>query len=348
MKTLCAALLSGLVPTESWEPKPTSLVCFMANESTTTSLNDITNPTLVEPVVIYALSEQPGMAIRMCREFNWIGRQATAFVIPTQTSYWGSPNDDGAGVDLEFDGTQGTALSNTQVATGGVTCTPVEYGVAHALTDNVKEDSAIDALELMNLFTNQMLTVLQLALDDDFLALLVSLSNAVGSSGVDLTVAQAIAAQQGLRVRGANADAVAYILDNEQALNLETALQAASTSMAVFAMSADRLIGYTPTGDHGMNTNRQIMTLRGFPAFATGLTDTANAAADVVGAAICPSTAYNDASGATTFGLGWKRLPRFEMQRQAKGRSDDLVMTMRAGSAELQDGSGTAIITDAP
>jgi hypothetical protein len=319
----------------------------MANESTTTSLNDITNPTLVEPVVIMALSEQPGMAIRMCREFNWIGKPATAFVIPTQTSYWGSANDDGAGVDTEFDGTQGTALSNTQVATGGVTCTPAEYGVAHALTDNVKEDSAIDALELMNLFTNQMLTVLQLALDDDFLALLVSLSNSVGSTGVDLTIAQAIAAQQGLRTRGANADAVAFILDNQQALDLETGLQAANAAAAIFALSADRLIGYAPTADHGMGSNRQIMTLRGFPAFATGLTDTANAAADVVGAALCPSTAYNDASGATTFGLGWKRLPRFEMQRQAKGRSDDLVMTMRAGVCELQDGSGTSIITDA-
>jgi hypothetical protein len=348
MKSLSCALLAGIVPTESWEPKPSSLVCYMAAESTTVSMNDTVNPTLVEPVIIMALSEQPGMAVRMCREFNWLDRKATAIVIPTQTSYWGSPNDDGAGVDLEFDGVQGTALGNTQVATGGVTATPVEYGVAHALTDNLAEDSAIDGAELMNLFTSQMLTVLQLALDDDFLALLVSLSNSVGSTGVDLTIAQAIAAQQGLRTRGAVADLVAFILDNEQALNLETAFQATNAAAAIFAMSADRLIGYSPTGDHGMGTNRQVMSLRGFPAFATGLTDTANAAADVVGAALCPSTAVNDASGATTFGMGWKRLPRFEMQRQAKGRSTDLVMTMRAATFELQDGSGTAIITDAP
>lgn len=320
----------------------------MANEITTVTVNDVVNPTLVEPTIIMALSEQPGMAIRMCREFNWIGKPATAFVIPTQTSYWGSPNDDGAGVDLEFDATQGTALSNTGVSTGGVTATPVEYGIAHALTDTVKEDTAIDAFELMNLFTGQMLTVLQLALDDDFLALLVSLSNSVGSSGVDLTIAQGIAAQQGPRVRGTVADALAYIFDNEQALNLETALQATNAAAAIFALSADRLIGYAPTADHGMGSNRQVMSFRGFPAYATGLTDTANAAADVVGACIAPSTAFNDKSGATTFGLGWKRLPRFEMQRQAKGRSDDLVMTMRAATFELQDGSGTAIITDAP
>jgi hypothetical protein len=319
----------------------------MANETTTVSMNDITNAALVEPVIIMALSEQPGIAIKSCREFNAIGKATAALTIPTQTSWWGSANDDGAGVDLEFDGTQGTALGNTQVATGVVTCTAVEYGVAHALTDNVGEDSAIDALSLMNLFTSQMLTVLTLALDDDFLALLVSLSNSVGTSGVDLTIAQMVAAQQGLRTRGTNADAVLYVVDNQQALDLETALQATNAAAAIFALSADRLIGYAPSANHGMDSNRQIMSFRGFPTIATGLTDTANGGADVVGACYCPSTAYNDASGATTFGMVWKRLPRFETQRQAKGRSNDLVMTMRAGTAELQDGSGTAIITDA-
>lgn len=320
----------------------------MANEITTTTMNDITNSALVEPVIIMALSEQPGIAISSCREFNAIGKATSALTIPTQTSYWGSANDRGAGVDTEFDGTQATALSNTAVSTGAVTCTAVEYGVAHQLIDNVNEDSAIDALELMNLFTSQMLTVLTLALDDDFCALFASLSNTVGTSGVDLTVSNMLTAQQGLRTRGANADAVIYVLDNQQATDLDTALSATSSNAAVFALSADRLIGYTPTADHGMGPSRQIASFRGFPVISTGLTDTANAGADVVGACYCPSTAYNDASGATTFAMVWKRLPRFETQRQAKSRGTDLVMTMRAGTAELQDGSGANLTTDAP
>lgn len=320
----------------------------MANETTTTTLDDFTHSSLTEPTVIMALTEQAGFVTRNFREFSAIGKSTNAIKIPTQTAWWGSPDDDGAGVDTEFNGTEGTALSNTAVASGAVTITCAEYGVAAALTDNVGEDSVLDGLEMLNFVTGPMILALGLALDDDGLALLASLSNSVGSTGVDLTLAQTIAAQQGLRTRGVNADAVAYILDNEQALNIETALQSTNAAAAVHALANDRLIGYAPTADHGMGSSRHVMNFRGIPVFTNGMTDTANAAADVVGACFCPSTAFNDASGATTFGYAWKRLPRFETQRQAKGRSTDLVMTMRAGVAELQDGSGTKIVTDAP
>jgi len=319
----------------------------MALETTTTSLNDFTNSSLVEPTVIAALSEQAGFVTRNFREFSAIGKATNAIAIPTQTSWWGTPDDDGAGVDTEFNATEGTALGNTQVASGVVTITCAEYGVAQALTDNVGEDSVLDGMAMLNFVTGPMILALQLALDDDGYALLASLSNSVGSSGTDLSIAQMIAAQQGLRVRGTNADSVAYVLDNQQALDIETALQAANAAAAIFALSADRLIGYAPTSDNGMGASRQVMSFRGIPVYTSGLTDTANASADVVGACFCPTSAYNDASGATTFGYAWKRLPRFETQRQAKGRSTDLVMTMRAGVAELQDGSGTKIVTDA-
>lgn len=317
----------------------------MANEITTTTLDDLTNATLVEPVIIYALSEQPGLW-RLCREFNLIGKPTLAAKIPTETSWWGSADDDGASVDTEFDGTQATALSNTSTSTGSVTCTPAEYGVAHALTDNVAEDSV--PIEFITQQSMRMLHVLSLAMDDDFIALFASLSNSVGTTTVDLTVSQMIAAQQGIRTRGAVADAICYVLDNQQAFDVETALSGANAAAAIYALAADRLINYAPTADNGMGASRQVMTFRGAPVFATGLTDTANAGADVVGACFCPSTANNDSTGATTFGMAWKRLPRFETQRQAKLRATDLVMTCRAGFVELQDGSGTKIVTDAP
>lgn len=317
----------------------------MANEITTTTLDDLTNASLVQPVLIYALSEQPGIAMRMCREFNLIGQPTLAAKIPTETSWWGSANDDGAGVATAFNGTEATALSNTAVSTGSVTCTPAEYGVAHALTDNVGEDTV--AIDVVDHVMMRDLHVLTLAHDDDFLALLASLSQVVGTSGVDLTIVQLVAAQTGIRTRGAVADRVEYILDNQQASDIEAALLATNAAAAIYALSADRLIGYTPASDQGMSTNRQIMSFRGMPVTSTGLTDTANAGADVVGACICATSAVNDASGATTFGMAWKRLPRFETQRQAKLRGTDLVMTERVGFVELQDGSGTGIVTDA-
>lgn len=315
----------------------------MASEITTTTLDDLTNATLVEPVIIHALSEQPGL-YRFCREFNLIGKPALAAKIPTETSWWGSADDDGVGIDTEFNATEATALSNTAVSTGSVTCTPAEYGVAHAITDNVAEDSV--PIEFVTGQSMRMLHVLSLAMDDDFLALFAGLSNSVGTTTVDITVAQLIAAQQGLRTRGAVADALVYILDNQQVLDIETALIAGTGVQ--FALAADRVLGYDRAPDNGMSTSRNVMTFRGVPVYASGLTDTANAGADVVGACFCPSTAANDASGSTTFGMAWKRLPRFETQRQAKLRATDMVMTCRAGFVELQDGSGTKIVTDAP
>ncbi len=317
----------------------------MANEITTTTFDDLTHSSLVQPVIIRALTEKPGLW-RFCREFNIVDQSTNAAKLPTETSYWGSANDDGASVDTEFNATEATSLGNTAFSTGAVTCTAAEYGVAHALTDNVAEDS-VRGIDIMDLIKGRMLFVHMLAWEDDYLAMFASLSNSVGSSGVDLTVAQMIAAQQGLRTRGVEADALAYVLDNQQASDLEAALSAGSTSAAIFALSADRLIGYAPSADNGMGASRNVMSFRGLPVFTTGLTDTANAAADVVGACIAPSTAFNDGSGATTHCMAWKRLPYFETQRQAKLRATDLVMTARLGFAELQDGAGTAIITDA-
>lgn len=318
----------------------------MANEITTTSHNDITNASLTAPFIIRALSEKPGFW-RFAKEFNLTANWASpALSIPVENSFWGTPADDGAGVDTEFDATQGTDLGNTTVTTGAVTCTPGEYGVALEVTDNVREDS-VSAIDLFGLLEERMLHVISLAMTDDFLALLVSLSNSVGTSGVDLSVAQMIAAQQGLRTRGADADALVYILDNQQALDVETGLSAGNAAAAVFALSADRLINYAPTADNGMGSSRQIMTFRNVPVFATGLTDTANAAADVVGACFCPATNYNDSTGSTTFGMAWKRLPMLETDRIIIGRSTQLVMTARAGFVEMQNDSGTAIVTDA-
>ena len=317
----------------------------MAAETTTTTLNDLTHSSLVEPVIILALSEQPGIANRVCREFNIVGKPTNAISIPVETSWWGTAGSTAdEGVDTEFDATQATALGNTSFATSAVTITAAEYGVAAALTDNVAEDSVI---EFFNHSMGRMLHALMLAMDVDMLGLLASLSNVVGTTNVDITVANMISAQQGVRVRGAIADSTCYVLGNYQSQILETALSTASTSAAVYALATDRLIGYAPTADHGMGPLRHNMSFRGAPVYVTGLGVTANAGVDEVGGFFCPSSAYNDASGSTTFGCAWKRLPFFETQRQAKLRATDLVMSARWAVAELQDGSGTALINNA-
>lgn len=317
----------------------------MANEITTTTFDDLTHASLVQPVIVRALTERPGL-FRFCREFNIIDQPTNAAKIPTETSYWGTPGDHGVLVDTEINATEATSLANTAFSTGQVTCTATEFGVAHALTDNVVEDS-VRGIDVMDLIKGRMLFVHMLAWEDDYLAMYANLSQSVGTTNTTLTIIAMISAQQGLRIRGVDADVLAFVLDNKASLDIEGALMATNAAAAIFALSADRLIGYAPTADNGMGPSRQIMTFRGLPTFSTGLTDTANAAVDVVSACVAPSSAYNDASGATTHGMCWKRLPTFETQRQAKLRANDLVMTARLGFAELQDGSGTNIISKA-
>jgi hypothetical protein len=316
----------------------------MANETTTSTIDDLTNASLVQPYMIAALSEMPGLT-RVCKEFDLRNQGSKAAKIASETSWWGSANDDGAGVATAFNGTEASAVANTAVSTGGITITAAEYAVAIEPTDNLGEDN-ISGIDLLMLFKNRMLHVIELAKEDDFLALASGLSNVTGSSGVDLTIAQLLSAITDLRTRGVVCDALVGILDNQQASDLQSAFIATSTSIATWAPAADRVISWNPTADRGF-INRMLGTFANVPMFATGLTDTANAGADVAGMVVTPSSAFNDSEGVTTFGAVWKRLPTFEMQRQAKMRATDLVMSARWGVAEMLDGSGGAIITDA-
>ncbi len=129
---------------------------------------------------------------------------------------------------------------------------------------------------------------------------------------------------------------------------MESAFLATNAAAAVYALSADRILNYQPADNNGMNGDGRVASFRGDAVIATGLTDTANAGADVVGAAFVRSTAFNDEQGLTTYGQAWKRMPRFETERHAKKRTTDLVMTIRWGIAELLDPTGVKYVTDAP
>ena len=67
----------------------------MSNESTTTSLAALTHPSLVQPVLIKALSEKSGL-YRYARQFDLRMQATAAAKIPIQTAWWGTPADHGA------------------------------------------------------------------------------------------------------------------------------------------------------------------------------------------------------------------------------------------------------------
>jgi hypothetical protein len=316
----------------------------MANETTTTTLNDIVYSAVIEPSFL-AYATDWVVAQQFARRYSLVGKPSNALDIPRFASDMGTVGDGGTGVDGEFDATQATDLSsNIALDTDKVTITGSEYGFKRIITDNVMEDS-IAGIDLMDAVLADGAQILMTAFEDDMCALFASLSNTVGTTTVDVTIAQALAAQVGIRKRGVRApDGVVYVLDEQQVDDIEALLIANSTSMAVYAFAQDKLLGVDRQANNGMG-NGHVFNFRGYPVYSTGLTDTANAGADVVGACFVPTTAANDPFA--TFGLVDKRMFRAEPQRDASLRASELVFTMRRGIAEITDTSGTAIITDA-
>lgn len=321
----------------------------MTLETTSTSLATLTHASLVQPVLTKALGEKSGL-YRYARQFDLRNQSTFAAKIPTQTAWWGSAADHGANVDTELNATEGTGLGNTQQSSSSVTITATEFGVQFQVTDQVTEGS-VSGIDIMNAISSSMLSAMLLAWESDYLTLASSLSNSVGTTNTTATIAIMVSAQTGLRTRGVEADAIAYILDNVAGNAIETAFTATNAAAAVYSFAADRILAWNPAMDNGMGTNRQIASFRGYPVTTTGLTTTANSAVDANSMCVCPSTAFNDASGATTHGMAIKRLPRLRSDASSAtaigSRSTIMVLDSMVGFGEIQDGAGTYILAKA-
>lgn len=317
----------------------------MAGESTTTTLNDVYYSAIISPMMMDYAHDWV-VATQFFREFSLVGQASNAIDVWSLASDLGTVGDHGAGYDAEFNGTQANDLSNTALDTNKVTLTAAEYGVMRTITDNVLEDS-IGGIDWARIVLSDAVRILMLALEQDATALLDDFSNTAGVSGSDLTIAQLLSAQVGIRTRGVRApDGVVYVLADEQVANVEAALIATSTSVTTYATAADRILGGPGAGPNNGMSNGHVMSFRGYPVWSTGVSPTANAGADDTGACFVHSTPSNDPQAA--LGIVWKRMFRLETDRDISLRATEYVATMRVGVGELEDKAGTSIITDAP
>lgn len=317
----------------------------MANEVTTTAANDIVSTeAITQSFLDYA--HDVAVATPLFRYWPNLIAAGTSktLQVPNLSGTVPAADDNGAWGDTEFDAVEGTALANSALSTGSVTVSVGEYGLMHTVTDNIGEDSAI-AGQFMAAMVANAARVIQGAIEVDACALFASLSNSVGSTGVNITIAQAVSMLDGIRNRGFHAmDGLAFVWDNQTWGDLRDLLIATSTSMAVYASIADRILGVAPTGDNGLSGGL-VGSFLGMPSWVTGQTPTANSAADVVSAAFVPSSPGNDAH--STFGFADKRPLRLETMRHPEGRGEKFVFSRRCGVFEQVDGSGTKAVTDA-
>lgn len=254
----------------------------------------------------------------------------------------GTVPDDGAGVDTEYDATEATDLTAVELETTDATFSVVEYGLLREPSDTAMEDATM--LTVQDIAANAV-GILMDAMNDDACALFASLSSSSGSTGTNLSVANFNDALYQLARRGVKGDLVA-ILDNIQVEDFSDALEAGSTNIAVYAGAADRMMGVSADPMQGRNVEGYALTYKGVPIYRQGLTDTANTAADVVGAIFVRGDIPAQ-RGMATYGQATRRPFKIATQRDESARCTELVFTARWGCGEIFDKTGQKIVTDA-
>jgi hypothetical protein len=315
----------------------------MSAETTVTTLTELVYGEFISPLIL----DYAGNYMNPSQFFLRIDplNGSSTVSVPRWVSDQGTANDDGAGVDTEYNATEATDLSNTELETLDATFTIAEYGLMRTVTDTVIE-SAQNAASLLSFIAADGAKILMAAANDDACGKFASFSNSSGATNTDLSVATVDDAIYDLAERGVGGELVG-ILDHEAARNFQDALQAASSNTAIYAGAAERQMGVTSAGDGGRGVDGYVVTYKTVPFYRNGLCDTANTAADVVSAIFTRGDVESQRSSAA-LGQGSLREFRVETQRDASLRSTEVVMTMRWGCGIIGDTYGQKIISDAP
>lgn len=314
----------------------------MAGETTTTTLTELVYGEWISPF-IQAYAGNYKNPSQFLAQWNPTNGSLTVSV-PRWVSDQGTVPDDGVGVDTEYDATEGSDLSNSDLETLDSTFTIAEYGIMREITDTVLE-SAQSAESLISYIVPDGASILMAAGNDDVCALFASFTNASGTSGTNTSVADVDDCLYDLAERGVIGELVG-IFDNQQVRDFMDALQATGTSMAVYAGSADRQMAASFSGDQGRNVEGFALRYKGVDIYRNALCDTANAAADVVGAIFTRGDIESQRSTAA-LGQGSLREFRVETERNASKRTTEVVMTMRWGCGITHNTMGQELTTDA-
>lgn len=314
----------------------------MAGETTTTTLTELVYGEWISPLI----QSYAGNYANPSQFFLRLDPQNGSATVssPRWVSDQGTVPDDGTGVDTEFNATEGSDLSNSDLETLDSTFSIAEYGIMREVTDTVLE-SAQNAAAVLNFIVPDGAAILMAAANDDACALFTSFTNSSGSTGVDLSVANVDDVLYDLAERGVQGELVG-ILDNQQMRDFQDALQAASTNIAIYAGSADRQMSTSFDSMQGRNAEGFTLRYKGVDFYRQGLTDTANTAADVVGAVFVRGDIESQRATAA-IGQGSLREFRVETERNASKRTTELVMTMRWGAGIINDTMGQKVVTDA-
>ena len=275
----------------------------MANESTTTTLNDLL-PQIVAEAMFQA--NEKSIMRGLVKNFTMPLNSGKSIVVPTY------PKMSAAAV------AEGTDLSNTAVSTGGATLTVSEVGVMTTVTDLALRTSASNVIaDVGKLFGEAIAT----RMDKDLTALFGSFSTGVGAADQTITVNKIFEAVANLRKNGVPATDLACVLHPMVAYDLKAAIGTQAFAGGDLQTEALRS-GY-------------VGTLAGVPIFeSSNMTDASDND---------PGTTGDYKGGLfhrDALGLAMMQDIQIEQQRDASLRATELVATAVYGKGEIFDSYG--------
>lgn len=236
----------------------------MANETTITSITELVPAETIGKVVMeYAHDFMP--IAGLCREVQLPPNSGKVFSFPRWVK--------DAHEDITTEGT--TALTNTELETTETSITVAQIGLGREVTKMAQRTNILGGVLLQQMMMDAA-TTLALAVEDDLAALFTSITDSVGTTTLDLTIANmlsAIAAQRVNLVQGQ----LEFVLAQIQLEDLNAAIAASGASL--WSAGANQsTVNATMSGYAGKFLDANV--------WVSSLCDTANAGADRVGACI--------------------------------------------------------------
>jgi len=278
----------------------------MANETTSTSLNDLL-PSIVAEAMFVA-SERSIMR-NLVKNFTLPMGSGKTITVPRY------PVQSAAAVN------EGTDLTNTSVATDGAVLTVSEVGIMTTVTDYARMTSASNVIaDVGRLFGD----AIARKIDKDLIALFDGFSVALGDGTAAITPAAIFQAVAKLRANAVPGSDLYCVLHPEVAYDLKATLTNTFSNPNAGVLQNEAMA----SGYVGM--------IAGVPVFESSNFSNSGNAGDYKGAVF-----HRDA-----LGLAMLSDIKIETQRDASLRADEIVATAVYGVGELYDGYGVELHYD--
>jgi hypothetical protein len=290
----------------------------MANETTITTLTEIVNAEMIIPRIMdYAIDAM--VATSLCRMEDLSGAHSKVASFPIFEK------------DTAVAVAEAASLSNNDFTTADTQVTAGQVGILREITKMAAMTNVLGPVGIGDAIARDGGMLCAEVAENDTVALFPSITASVGATGVDLSVANMIEAIGKFRTAKSRGVPV-FVLDDQQMVDLSTAV-AAATGTVWASGNGQSILNSSTTGIAGQFLGSEVRW--------TGLTDTANAGADVVGALL------NTGVPEATIGFVWLWAPTLDTDKDIAKVSTKYAITTAYGVGLINDGSGVKLVTDA-